>query len=170
MPDFARRAGDYHSNVEGSFRSAGAYTWLMLAGWCAFPFSARMVVSPDTAVLVLMRLQGQPHPAVMPAGTLGGVVFALIMLATLCVGHFFVSVVFYRRAGRRASRVTPLWPVAGVLLGIIGNGLWWYFTGAFDPQGAVLGFVAAFLTAGCEILIDGPARNMAFGGAAHAGY
>jgi hypothetical protein len=155
------RVSDYHGNVEGSFCSAGVYTWLMLTGWCAFPFVVRMLVSPDTAALVLMRLQGEPHPSVMPAASAGGEIFALIMLATLCVAQFFVSVMFYRKTGR----VVPMWPVAGVMIGIIGNGLWWYCTAAFDPIGALVGFSAVALTVGCELLIEYRTRDMAFGGA-----
>ena len=159
MPDFVDRVSDYHGNVEGSFRSAGPFTWLMLAGWTAFPFAVRMVISPATAVLVMMRLQGL-HPAVMPAASLGGEIFALIMLSTLCVSQFFVSVVFYRKAGR----VVPMWPVAGVMIAVIGNGLWWYCTGAFDSVGALVGCTAVALTVGCELLIEHRARDMAFGG------
>jgi len=159
MPDFVDRMSDYHGNVEGSLRSAKEFTWLMFGGWIAFPFAIQTVLHPADAALLLMRMQGLPHPSVMPAASLGAELFALIMLATLCVSHFFVSVVFFRRAGR----VVPMYPVCGVLLGIIGNGLWWYFT-AFDPQGALVGFSAVALTVGCEILIDGRARNMAFGG------
>jgi hypothetical protein len=165
MPDFLDRASDYQGDLEAAFRDAGAYTWLMLAVWTVFPFMVRMVLSPDTAVLILMRLQGL-HPAVMPPASLGGELFAILMLATLCVGQFFFSVVFYRRVFRSAGYTVPLFPVAGVMIGIIGNGLWWYFTGAFDPIGALIGFSSVALTVGCEILIDGRARNMAFGGAA----
>ena len=160
MPDFVDRVSDYHGNVEGSFRSAGAFTWLMLAGWVAFPFAVQTVLHPSDAALALIRLQGLKHPAVMPAPTAGAEIFAVIMLATLCVAQFFVSVMFYRKAGR----VVPMWPVAGVLLGVIGNGLWWYFTGAFDPEGALVGFVAVAVTVGCELLIESRARDMAFGG------
>jgi hypothetical protein len=165
MPNFSRQSGDYYGNVEGSFRSAKEFTWLMLAGWIAFPFVVQTCLHPADAALVMMRMQGMPHPEFEPRASIGAEIFALIMLATLCVSHFFVSVMFYRRAGR----VVPMWPVAGVLLGIVGNGLWWYFTGAFDPVGALVGCVAVAVTVGCETLIDGRARNMAFGGA-NAGY
>lgn len=164
MPNFVDRAGDYHGDAEGAFRAAGGYAWLMLAGWVLFPFAVQTVLHPGDAVLLMARLQGQR--AVFRSGLpVGGEVFALIMLAALSVGQFFVTVMFFRRAGR----VVPMWPVSGVLIGVIGNGAWWYATGAFDPAGALVGFAALALTVICEMLIERKANDLVFGADAPPG-
>ena len=57
-----------------------------------------------------------------------------------------------------------LWLLACLFAGLIGNGLWWFGTGQFDPAGAVFGVASTALTEiACEITCEKLGRSFVFG-------
>jgi hypothetical protein len=158
--------GAYEGRIEEAARRAGIFAVLLPLGWICFPFAVQTVLHPGDAVGLAGALAGRlvPHPytqRMLFAGELG----ALAALACLGVEHFFVTVMFYRRAGMNffnGRAQAPTWPLAGVGVGIIGNGIWWISTG-FDLTGALVGFTAMAMTIACELVIDQMGVSFVFG-------
>ncbi len=63
---------------------------------------------------------------------------------------------FYRRAALAGQWVCmpTLWPIAAIATGVIGNMVWWIWTGYFDAVGYFIGFSSAGGTIVCELICE----------------
>lgn len=164
--NYKKSAGAYVANVHVASARAGRYALAVAAGWVVFPFVVQTVLNPTDAVRLQMKLQGFPVPHVFTAQqAASGLVEAVFAFCVLVLLQMICTVLFYRRAKMEGSSVaTPaLWPLAALSVGVLGNGAWWYATGAFDPSGGIVGWSSAALTVGGEILCNRLGRNFVLG-------
>ena len=163
---YKQSAGAYASAVHVASARAGRYAIAVAAGWIAFPFAVQTCLHPTDAIKLQMKLQGLPVPDVFTAAQAGsGLVEAVFALVVLVLCQMIWTVLFYRHAKMEgASVATPaLWPVAALAVGVLGNGAWWYATGAFDPSGGIVGWSSMALTFGAEMLCNKLGRNFVLG-------
>ena len=162
---YKKSLGAYAAEVHVASARAGRYAIAVALGWVAFPFFVQTVLHPTDAVRLQLKLQGLPVPHLFTAQqAASGLVEAVFALCVLVLLQMACTMLFYRRAKMEGSSVaTPaLWPLAA-LSGVIGNGIWWYATGAFDPSGGVVGWSSAALTVGGELLCNRLGREFVLG-------
>jgi hypothetical protein len=162
---YKQSLGAYAADVHVASARAGRYAVAVALGWVAFPFVVQTVLNPTDAVWAQMRLQGLTVPHAFTAQqAASGLIIAVFALAVLVLLQMVCTVLFYRRAQIEGSSVaTPmLWPLA-LSIGVIGNGIWWYATGVFDPNGGLVGWSAAALTVGGELLCNKLGRDFVLG-------
>jgi hypothetical protein len=163
---YKQSLGAYAADVHVASARAGRYAVAVALGWVAFPFVVQTVLHPTDAVWAQMRLQGLTVPQTFTAQqAASGLVEAVFALAVLILLQMVCTVLFYRRAQIEGSSVaTPmLWPLAALSIGVIGNGIWWYATGVFDPNGGLVGWSSAALTIGGELLCNKLGRDFVLG-------
>jgi hypothetical protein len=162
------KAGFYAADVRVGYARAGGLGWVVTAGWVAFPFALQTVFRPNDAAWALCKLAGVERPAVFTfEQEIVGFIVALFALAVLVLVQYVATVFFYKRAQLEMSgpvAVPPLWPLAAVLTGVIGNAAWWMGTGHFDLGGLLAGGASAALTVGGEMLCEKLGRNFVFSG------
>ena len=86
-----------------------------------------------------------------------GFVEAVIALAVLVMWQLIATTAFYRRAALDLGgpvATPPLFPLAALLPGVIGNAAWLGGTGYFDLAGCLIGLSPVALTVGCEIIVN----------------
>ena len=162
---YKQSAGAYVADVHVASARAGRYALAVAVGWVAFPFVVQTVLNPTDAIRLQMKLQGLPVPHVFTAQqAASGLVEAVFALCVLVLLQMVCTVLFYRRAQMEGSSVaTPaLWPLAACW-GLIGDAVWWYVTGVFDPGGGIVGLSSAALTVGGELLVNRLGRNFVLG-------
>jgi hypothetical protein len=152
----------------GRWRPTG---WLIVIGvalgWCLFPFGVMTCVHPSDVIRLQAKLQGLDPPSLFTAHQLAsGFVQAIFAVVVLVVFQLVGTVLFYRRArlfnvGAVAAPV--LWPLAGLLTGILGNACWLVGTGQFDWAGCLIGFASIVLTEASEWVVNGLGRDFVFG-------
>jgi hypothetical protein len=171
---YKQSVGAYAADVHVASARAGRYAVAVALGWVAFPFVVQTVLHPTDAIRLQMKLQGVPVPHLFTAEqAASGCVEAVFALAVLVLLQMTCTVLFYRRAKMEGVSVaTPiLWPVAALSVGVIGNGVWWYATGVFDPSGGLVGWSSMALTFGGELLCNKLGRDFVLGsGTAAAPY
>jgi hypothetical protein len=165
LAQYQQSLGVYGNQVFEASKRARQYAAFVAFGWVLFPFVVQTVLNPTDAVWAQMRLQGLTVPRVFTAQqAASGWIIAVFALAVLVLLQMVCTVLFYRRAQMDGSSVaTPmLWPIA-LSIGVIGNGIWWYATGVFDPNGGLVGWSSAALTVGAELLCNKLGRKFVFG-------
>ena len=159
--------GFYAADVHVAYaRDKGLTGGLVAAGWCAFPFALQALLHPGDVIRWLYKLHGHHALHVLTAQLLGvGVTYALIALALLAAFQLVCTVLFYRRAQMNGETLAtpPLWPLAAVLPGVLGNVAWFLGTGVFDVGGCVVGLSAAALTVGIEMVVANLSRDFVLG-------
>ena len=168
-------AGRYGSYLREGYPRSGIVGWLVPVGWFTFPVALQTVLHPTDALGLEHYLQGEAVPRAFTAQAVtAGEGYALVALAVLLLLQLVGTVLFYRRVrltevieGERIT-VPALWPLACLFAGVVGNGLWWFGTGHFDPTGAVFGVASTSLTIGCEIACEKLGRDFVFGSEAAA--
>ena len=163
---YKKNVGVYAGHVYVAALRARHYAVAVALLWVLFPFAVQTVLHPTDAIWAQMRLQGLPVPQMFTAQQAGsGFIEALFALCILVLLQMVCTVMFYRRAKLEGSSVaTPaLWPLAALSVGVIGNGCWWYATGAFDPNGGLVGWSSVALTVGGELLCNRLGRNFVLG-------
>jgi hypothetical protein len=162
---YKQSAGAYAADVHVASARAGRYAMAVALGWIAFPFVVQTVLHPTDAIRLQMKLQGVAVPSLFTQQqAASGLIEAVFALAVLVLLQMVCTVLFYRRAKMEGSSVaTPiLWPIAAAW-GLIGDAVWWYATGYFDPSGGIVGLSAAVLTVGGEILCNRLGREFVLG-------
>jgi hypothetical protein len=163
---YKQSVGAYAADVHVAAMRARQYSMAVALGWVVFPFAVQTVLHPSDAIRLQLRLQGQPVPHLFTAQqAASGLVEAVFALAVLVLLQMVCTVLFYRRAKLEGSSVaTPaLWPIAALSVGVIGNGVWWYATGVFDPSGGLVGWSSMALTFGGEMLCNKLGRDFVLG-------
>jgi len=160
--------GVYAAQVHVAYVRAGRPGWLVAAGWFAFPFALQTLLHPGDAIRLQYVLQGQAVPHALTAQQIGvGFVEALFALGVLAMFQLVGTVLFYRRARLNGATLAapPLWPLAALLPGVLGNAAWFIGTGEFDVAGLVVGFASAALAVGVEMVVEGLGRDFVLGNA-----
>jgi hypothetical protein len=134
---------------------------LVLVGvWFAVPFTVQMLFNPSDVTRLERVIDGQPMPSFFSQQmlTTGGIkaAVAFVILALLILGALTLLY-------RRAEFSVRLWPVAALLVGVIGNCGWWVGTGFFDWQGGLVGWSPMALVVGVELVCERLGQDFIFG-------
>jgi hypothetical protein len=172
MHDLKNQAGAYLGNVAEASSRANGFIAAVAFGWAALPFVVQTAFfHPSNAIKVQSILQGLPPPHAFTSQQLTvGFIEALVALGVLLLVQMCLTVLFYRNAKMQGQSVaTPvLWPLAAFTVGIVGDGIWFYASGAFDPVGCMIGLTSAFVTVGGEWLCNKLGREFVLGPAPQA--
>jgi hypothetical protein len=161
----------YAGQVHVAAARAGVAGWVVAINWLTFPFALQTVVHPVDALRLQYRLQGQPLPQVFTVQQIvAGCIEAMIALGVIVLLTLVCTVLFYRKAKMEGAQIASpaLWPLAAFIAGILGNGGWFYWTGAFDIGGCLVGLSSAALTVGGELFCNKLGREFVFGPAPSA--
>jgi hypothetical protein len=138
--------GYYCWSALAALRRAAVLEWLTLVGsWVVMPvLLVEGVRYPVDAVGLWCWITG----AASPSGGLSPRELVVEAIATIfgLAGVLFVQGMAAERLYRKAGYAVALWPLA-VLVGIAGNGAWWWGTAVLDPTGTFAGFVPALVAA-----------------------
>ena len=142
------------------FGDAGILAVLLVIIWLAYPFALQTVFHPSDAIGFQQWMQGLPiSEYITQQARMWGLASALMALAFLCLLHFLVLLLIYRRTQYAVS----LWLVAVLLIGGIANGIWYLETGHFDLQGALAGLSPVVFIIACEMVFEYLGHNFMFG-------
>lgn len=158
--------GEYIAEMHGALARAGGRAALLLPGWFALPFVVQSMLHPLDVVKLDHLLHGFPLPHTALARQLT-VAFTetAIVLAAICLWQLVVTVAFYRKAqifGVRAA-APPLWPMAALLVGGVGNLVWFVGLGGVIDLSYAIGLTSAALTIGIEALCEQLGRDFVLG-------
>jgi len=153
------QAGVYAAKVHVAEAKSRPWLWVVVLGWAAFPFLLRTVlVNPSDMIWLQDWAQGLAVPlSFTDKQTTVGFVEAVIALAVLVMWQLIATTAFYRRAALDLGgpvATPPLFPLAALLPGVIGNAAWLGGTGYFDLAGCLIGLSPVALTVGCEIIVN----------------
>jgi hypothetical protein len=167
MHDLKNQAGAYLGNVAEASSRANGFIAAVALGWAALPFVVQTAFfHPSNAIKVQFILQGLPPPHAFTSQQLTvGFIEALVALCVLLLVQMCLTVLFYRNAKMQGQSVaTPvLWPLAAFTVGTVGNGIWFYATGAFDPVGCMIGLSSGVLTVIAELVCNHLGREFVLG-------
>jgi hypothetical protein len=150
---------NFEETKEG-FAVAGWRGWLLLALFMLYPVAVQTVLHPSDAVGFQYWLQGEPVPHLFTTHMLvAGELAALFSLIGLSLAVFVVTLLFYRKAGYWFR----LWPLVGITVGGFGNLGWWFYTGHFDPFGALAGLAPLSLSVVIFAICDHLGRDFVMG-------
>lgn len=167
--DFSDHVGKYAEHLHDAEAKSRPWLWLVAAGWIICPFLLRTAaLNPADMIWLQYKLQGLVLP---PYGftaqqTAAGFVEAVIALAVLMLVQLTATVMFYRRSALDIGPVAtpPLWPLAALLPGVLGNALWVAFSpGTVDWQGILVGLSPAWLAFGAEVFVNRLGKNFVYG-------
>jgi hypothetical protein len=141
-------------------RDAGILSLLLVIIWFLYPFALQTVIHPSDAIGFQEWLQGLPiSDYITHQAKMYGLASALFVLAFLCLTHFLVLLLIYRRIQYAVS----IWLMAALLIGGIANGIWYLKTGHFDLQGALAGLSPVAVIIGCEMVFEKLGQDFMFG-------
>jgi hypothetical protein len=150
----------YYSHLTVAFERAWGLLCLIALDWLLVPVALKMVVHPDHVMGFEYWLQGQAVPQFYTSQMLSvGEIKALSALVILCLLMLGLVVLFYRKI----DFALTLWPVAVVVIGVLGNGIWWLGTGAFDATGALVGLAPAAAAVVCHGVCEQLGQDFIFG-------
>jgi hypothetical protein len=125
-----------------ALRRAGILKGVILVCWFAVPALAVTIMHPSDAAGFAYWINGLPVPHYfMSNQVMRGEVTAIFALGATIFVYLAAMVLFYRRAGGFIA----LWPLAALLVGVIGNLGWFIGTGAWDSSGCMAGWMPAVL-------------------------
>jgi len=130
------------------------------AVWFLVPWTAQLVAHPDDVIRLQRLLEGEAVPNVFSAQQLvAGRIAAGVTLAALVLLLLGLLTVLYHRL----QFAVTLWPVAAIVLGVIGNSVWWQVFGFVDKPGIVAGLLPAALTLVWQHAAESWAQDFVFG-------
>ena len=128
--------------------------------WFLIPWTVQFVAHPDDVIRLQRRLEGETIPNLFTSQQLvAGRIGACVVLAALVLLLLGLLTVLYHRL----QFAVTLWPVALIVLGLIGNTLWGQALGFVDKPGIVAGLVPAALTLVWQHAAEGWAQDFVFG-------
>jgi hypothetical protein len=152
--------GKYYADLRVATGKAKVTMLVLIAGWVLFPVAVQSMFHPTHPIGFEYWLQGQPVPRMYTIQqTTAGELKAIASVAILSLFIFGATVLFYRKAAYSVK----LWPVPGLLIGIVGNGAWWFHTGFFDSFGALVGGLSLVLMVLCEAVCEHLGQDFVFG-------
>ena len=151
---------DYLEGLCAAWLEGGIFSYLLVAVWLLVPVAFVTVVHPSDAVGFQLWLQGFVVPSFMSSRALNaGEGVALVALTMLFLLQLGIVTLIYRRA----QFFVQLWPLAGILVAIIGNGAWWIAKGYFDPMGALAGCMPLVAAVAAHAICEQLGGNFVFG-------
>ncbi len=158
---------EYAADVKVAYGRAGVTGWLVAGMWCLCPFVVQSIRHPEDIIRLQYIVQGQPAPPAFTAQQLAvGVVETALILGVLILCQLVCTILFYRRSKLQGAKkpATPmLWPLAVIVPGLIGNGIWYFALGYWDQTGFLIGLVPMVLTFGAELICNRLGRNFVYG-------
>jgi hypothetical protein len=152
--------GRYSLALTVAIQNAPVRLGVIGCAWVLYPFLLKRVWSPSDALRLERWFHGEPTSVVFPwSALLISEISALIMLVCVSLSLLALMILFYRES----RFVVSISPIAGLLTGFIGNGIWWVYTGYFDSVGAIIGLSPIAITIGCEAIIEKLAGDFVFG-------
>jgi hypothetical protein len=159
--------GMYAADMHVSYVRAGWLGGAVAFSWLCTPVAVMTVFHPGDLIWLQDKVQGLPVPAAFTNQQLAvGFVEAVIALVVLAGFQLAGTVLFYRRAQLQVPGPVaqpPLWPLAAIAAGILGNCAWFIGTQAFDLFGGFVGLTSLVLTVGGEMLCEWLGREVVFG-------
>jgi hypothetical protein len=160
--------GNYAADAHVAYVRAGWLGGAVAVGWLLVPVAVQTVFHPGDAFWLLqLKLHGSPVPASFTASQLAiGFIEAVIGLVLLASLQLAGTIWFYRRAQLQVTGPVaqpPLWILAAITSGILGNCAWFIGTQAFDLFGGFVGLTSLVLTVGGEMLCESLGREVVFG-------
>jgi hypothetical protein len=152
--------GKYCGLLSVAFQRAGGLMCMLAVGWLLYPVALKMVVYPNHLIGFEYWIQRQLVPSsftseMHSAGEIEAI-GGLVILSLLLLG---LVVLFYRKAQFSIA----LWPLAAVLIGVLGNGAWWVGTQEFDLMGAIVGLMPLAIMVVCEAVCEQLGQDFVFG-------
>ena len=152
--------GKYYGNLRVAMGKAKLATLVLILLWMIFPTAVQTVFHPWHAIGIEYWLQSQDVPRYYtPRQVTVGEMKALGYLVALGLLTLGTTVLFYRKAGFSVK----LWPVPGLVVGLIGGIGWWFYTGFFDTFGAFALMTSLALMVLCEALCEHFGQDFVFG-------
>jgi hypothetical protein len=143
-----------------SLRRAGLLKWLIVACWFLVPFLAQTIMHPTDAAGFWYWLNSQTVPRYYGSHEIVRGEFTTFLVLGAVIFLYLVAVtLFYRRA----QFFVPLWPLAALLVGGIGNAAWFFGTGAWDSAGAMAGLMPAALAGFSSVVCERLGADFVFG-------
>jgi hypothetical protein len=167
MHDLKNQAGAYLGNLGEASSRANGFIAAVALGWAGLPFVVQTAFfHPSNAIKLQFRLQGLPPPHVFTSQQLTvGFIEALLALGVLLLVQMVCTTLFYRNAKMQGQSVAHpvLWPLAAFGVGIVGNGIWYYATGAFDFTGCMIGLSSGGAALAAEFVVNKLGREFVMG-------
>jgi hypothetical protein len=142
-------------------RQAGILKFLIVAGWFAVPALAQMIEHPTHAAgFFFYWLQSLPVPHYFTtAEVTRAELTAVVALTGVIFAHFVTTTLLYRRV----KAFLPLWPLAFLFVGVVGNLGWWFGKGVWDNAGALAGIFPAVLAGIVSMMCEKWGADFVFG-------
>jgi len=153
--------GKYCGDLQIACGRAKLLVSVLVAGWLLFPVAVVTMFYPTDAIGFQhwMEHDAVPRFYTWHMATVGFFEAAAATFIGLSPAMFLATVLFFRRA----KFFVKLWPVPGVLVGVIANGFWWLDTGFFDRPGALAGLASLVLMVICEAICEHLGADFVFG-------
>jgi hypothetical protein len=155
--------GKYYGNLRAALGevSAKAAAALLVATWVTFPVAVQSLLHPMDVAGFGYYLQG--GAAAVPRYYTSeqvstGEIKAFVALVVIGVIAYLGARLFYASAKFSVA----LWPVAGLLTGVVGNIAWWFHS-APSPSGSLSGLSTVALMVLCQGIIEYFAQDATFG-------
>ena len=149
----------FGSVTEGARLAPGLAAGIAIV-WFLMPWTAQLVAHPDDVIRLRRLLEGEAVPSLFTTQQLiAGRIAACVMLAALVLLLLGLLTVLYHRL----QFAVTLWPIAGIVLGVIGNSLWLQALGFVDKPGIIAGLLPAGLTLVWQHAAEGWAQDFVFG-------
>jgi hypothetical protein len=132
----------YDTALAVSLRRAGILKGVILACWFAVPALVVTIMHPSDAAGFWYWINGLAVPKDFSSHQImRGELTTILALGAMIFVYLVAMTLFYRRA----EGFVALWPLAALLVGVIGNLGWFIATGAWDNSGCVAGWMPAAL-------------------------
>jgi hypothetical protein len=150
----------YDSALAVGLQRAGFLKVVIVACWFALPVLAVTIMHPSDAAGFWYWFNGQEVPQYFSSQQIvrGELTAWLALGATLFV-YLVAVTLFYRKA----QFFVALWPLAGLLVGVVGNAGWWFGTGMWDQAGMLAGWMPAALAGTATALCEKLGADFVFG-------
>jgi len=143
-----------------SLRRAGHLKWLIVASWFLVPVLAETIMHPTDAAGFWYWLNSLSLPQYyFWHEIVRGEFTTLLVLGAVIFIYLVAVTLFYRRA----QFFVPLWPLAALLVGGLGNAAWFFGTGVWDSAGAMAGFMPAALAGLASVVCERLGADFVFG-------
>ena len=114
-----------------ALRRAGILKWLIIVCWFLVPVLGQTIMHPTDAAGFWYWLNSQHPPRFYSSQeVVRGEFTAVLALGAVIFVYLVAITLFYRRA----QYFLALWPIAALLVGVIGNAGWWFDTSDIGPE------------------------------------